>query len=171
MNESMWFVIAAAVVVGVLAMMVSQRAEFPYRAAGPLLTKAEKFFFFALEQACGSQYRVFIKVRIADLITVKRDGRSKGTIVALNRIAAKHVDYVLADPQSLNPVAAVELDDPSHNRRDRMRRDAFVEKAFAVAGIPLIRIKTRGRYDAQELRVELSRQLQASKAQRATVKP
>ena len=40
-----------------------------------------------------------------------------------NRIHAKHIDFVLCDPGNLQPILCIELDDPSHNRPDRIERD------------------------------------------------
>jgi hypothetical protein len=41
----------------------------------------------------------------------------------------KHVDFVITDTD-LNLVCAVELNDPSHEKEDRKKRDQFVIEAF-----------------------------------------
>ncbi len=41
----------------------------------------------------------------------------------------------------MQPLAGVELDDSSHNRKDRQDRDVFVEQAFSAAQLPLGRIR------------------------------
>jgi hypothetical protein len=45
-----------------------------------------------------------------------------------NRIARKHVDYLLCDPGSMRPVLGIELDDASHERAAREARDQFVDQ-------------------------------------------
>ncbi|WP_428994543.1 DUF2726 domain-containing protein [Halomonas elongata] len=44
----------------------------------------------------------------------------------------------------------------SHQQRDRRRRDAFVDRAFAAAGLPLLRIATQRRYDVAQLQQQLA---------------
>ena len=130
---------------GALAALAAMFApsRFPYVKAGPLLSNAERSF---LEEAVAGRYRINVKVRVADVLQVKTGLTGKAAIVALNRIAAKHVDYVLSQRGSFVVAAAVELDDSSHNSADRYRRDEFLNQAFKVAGVPLVRIKAAGSY-------------------------
>ena len=57
-----------------------------------------------------------------------------------NRIKAKHTDFILCDPEDLDVLAGVELDDPSHERPERIERDEFVDGVYQAAGIPLIHV-------------------------------
>ena len=89
-------------------------------------------------------------VRIADLIRVESQTRNyRGW---LNKILAKHIDFVLCHPGTLEPVVCIELDDVSHNRPERMERDEFVNHAFESAGLTLIRIETQPQYKSREIR-------------------
>ncbi len=89
-------------------------------------------------------------VRIADLIRVEK-GSANGR-KWLNKILSKHIDFVLCDPRSLEPVVCIELDDDSHNRPDRIERDKFVNDAFDAADLPLLRIPVESSYNAREVR-------------------
>ena len=124
---------------------------YPYVAAPGLFTEAESRFLRALEQA-APEYRVFGKVRVADVIRVQKGLSRKGWQSAFNRIAMKHVDFVLCRPHDLGVVCALELDDKTHERKDRRARDVFLENALAAADVPLVRVKTAKSYDAAELR-------------------
>ncbi|MEN7973211.1 MAG: DUF2726 domain-containing protein, partial [Verrucomicrobiota bacterium] len=42
-------------------------------------------------------------------------------------------------PSTLAIVAAIELDDKSHQRKDRIKRDQFLNQVMESAGVPLIR--------------------------------
>ena len=80
-----------------------------------------------------------MKMRLADIMAVR-----KGTeeyMSYFNKIKAKHTDFVFCDPQTLEILAGLELDDPSHDRPERMERDTFVDNAYAAAGIPLIHVR------------------------------
>lgn len=99
-----------------------------------LLTRAEVRFYRELQAfATPRGLRIFVQVRIADLL--QPTGRD---FASFNRIAQKHVDFVAVDSE-FRVWFAVELDDWSHSRPDRVARDWFVDQAFASAGLPLIR--------------------------------
>jgi very-short-patch-repair endonuclease len=60
---------------------------------------------------------------------------------------------VLVDPVSNKTRLVIELDDSSHLREDRQRRDGFVEAVLRAADAPLLRVRVpaQNRYDAAEL--------------------
>lgn len=113
-----------------------------YKSARSLLTPAELRFFRALLATTPVGLYVCPKVRIADLLM----GRTRSDFA---RISQKHVDFVVVDLASSQIVAAVELDDSSHNRARVQRRDEFVNSAFASAGLPIIRVEVRSDYQAE----------------------
>ena len=70
---------------------------------------------------------------------------------------AKSVDFVICDVLTLDPVAAIEVDDKSHLLPERQQRDAFVNALFLEIGLPLMRVKARRAYSVDELRVMCAR--------------
>lgn len=58
---------------------------------------------------------------------------------------------LICDAHSLAPLFAVELDDRSHARADRVERDEFVNDVFEAAGLALLHIAVRAAYDTGEL--------------------
>ena len=64
----------------------------------------------------------------------------KDYMAYFNKIKAKHTDFVLCDPDTLEILCGVELDDPSHDRPERIERDEFVDHVYEAAGIPLIHV-------------------------------
>lgn len=162
--------------VGILFLIIKKldvagRRSAPYEARKYLFTRAERSFFGVLESAVGGQYRVMGKVRVADVLKPRRGLNASDRTRALNRISSKHLDFVLCAPDTMAIVAAVELDDKSHERPDRARRDEFLDAAFAAAGIPLVHIPVRSGYALSELRERLAAggvPLQASHAPRTS---
>lgn len=146
--------LGAALIVGVLVVLLqaTRAAAFPYRKAGALLTPAERAFLAALEPHLAGRIRVFAKVRVADLIAIQPGLGRERALVALNRIAQKHVDFVLAHPVSFDVLCAIELDDQTHSIAARRQRDAFLERAFEFSGLTLIRMKASNRYSPDALR-------------------
>jgi hypothetical protein len=114
-------------------------------------TAAEARFLRVLDEALGEEYRVFAKLRLADLLDVRGE-RGAAWLRAFNQISAKHVDFVVCRRETLEVVAAVELDDRSHQAPSRQRRDAFVDRAFATAQLPLVRVPVRRAYLPDEIR-------------------
>lgn len=92
----------------------------------------------------GHRYLISCKVRLADIITCSDADWKRGHA---NRIAQKHVDFVVSCAQSSRIVAAVELDDRSHQRPERRQRDLFVNHLFAQMRVRLVRIPARWDYD------------------------
>ena len=131
--------------------------NYPYVSAESLFTRHEQAFLRVLEQAAGN-YRVFGKVRVADVVGV-RQGLPKGEWQrASNRISQKHLDFVLLNPGDLSVWCAVELDDKTHGRVERKSRDTLLENVLAAAEVPLVRIPSRRTYDAADIRALLDLQ-------------
>ena len=110
-------------------------------------TAAEGKFYRALVRAVGDTCFVFAKVRLLDICNaLPADDRwSK------YRIQAKHVDFLLCHPASLRPVLAIEVDDPSHERPERVARDRFVNALFDEIGLPLLRIPSARWFDPTDV--------------------
>lgn len=146
----------ALFVIFLLKFLLRSRKEEPvtdmYQRRGELFTPAERVFHEELVAAVGDRYQVFGKVRLADIIE-PREGLDKSERQsALNRITSKHLDFVLATPGSMAIVCAIELDDASHRRRDRVERDEFVDGAMTYAEVPLIRFEAQPMYSSEEIR-------------------
>jgi Protein of unknown function (DUF2726) len=120
-----------------------------------LLTAAEQKFYQALDAAIDGRLVILSKVRIADLFVVTSASPSARQRV-FRSIACKHVDFVLAEAKNLHPIAAIELDDSSHQRADRRLRDQLLDDLFEKAAFPLLRFPTAARYSPRliEERVE-----------------
>lgn len=155
---------------GVLGARDAGAGVLPYERREALLTPAERSFLGVLEQAIGTRARVFAQVRLADVLTVA-PGKSRTRLGALNRISAKHLDFVLCHPQSLAILGALELDDTSHRRRDRQRRDTFVDQACQAAGLPLVRVPARATYTVQDVRNLLAEMLAGTPAPAVSTAP
>jgi hypothetical protein len=123
-----------------------------YKPAGPLFTAAEKKFLRVLDSvARDCDARVFGKVRVADVITPKRSLFKKLENRRLYEIANKHFDFVVCDRISLEIICCVELDDSSHLRPDRVKRDKLLNRVMSEAGVVLLRVSTSSMYNKDRL--------------------
>jgi predicted RNA-binding Zn-ribbon protein involved in translation (DUF1610 family) len=76
-----------------------------------------------------------------------------------NKIDRKHVDFLLCNPKTLQPLVGIELDDKSHQKSNRQERDEFVEKVYTAAKLPLVRFPAQRSYSTSELEMVLKQYL------------
>ena len=148
-------VTVTAVIAGLLYRFFAKAlARWPYRKTDHLLTPAERSFFGVLGQAIDGDLYIFAKVRLSDLLWLPQGTRDRQAY--LNRIQAKHVDFVLCDSATTEPRLLIELDDSSHQRASRRSRDAFLDEAVRRAGLPILRVPAKRSYAPGELRQLIS---------------
>lgn len=157
-----WILIAVVVLIvlfAIVALKCKRDASagtigFPYHPTKTLFSPAERSFLSVLDQAVGSDYRVFGKVRVADVATVKPGLSNSARQGALNRIAQKHFDFIVCNVSDLGIVCAVELNDSSHSSQRAQARDELLAKVCQVINLPLLQVPAKQSYALQELRTQ-----------------
>ncbi|MFT7879004.1 MAG: DUF2726 domain-containing protein [Sulfurimonas sp.] len=147
-----------ALFVLILLLWFNRRERLHYEKVA-LFTPAEKKFLNVLDQAVGSEFRIYGKVRIADTILPKRTLSRKKWNRHFFQISSKHFDYVLCDKRSMDTLCAIELNDRSHQRRERIKRDQLVEKACRSANLPLVWIAVQKNYDKREIHHQIKKEI------------
>jgi hypothetical protein len=146
---------------GLLARAIKARLkpsqqESSYALNASLVTPAERSFLGSLDAVLSPEIRVFAKVRLADIFSVKGTRDRAAWKSAFNRIQSKHVDFILCRADDLSILLAIELDDKSHGRSDRQARDVFLDGVFATSPIRLIRVEAKRTYNIPDLSQTLS---------------
>lgn len=159
MSSLVVLVVLAFVVFVVLAALKNKQGGassvgFPYQPSKTLFSAAERSFLGALDQAVGAEHRVFGKVRVADVATVKPALGNSARQAALNRIAAKHFDFVVCRESDLAVVCAVELNDKSHSSQRAKSRDDFLLKVCQAINLPLLTVPAKQTYSLQDIRLQ-----------------
>lgn len=127
--------------------------ELGYRQKKTLFTEAERSFLGVLEQCLDStQYRVFGKVRVADIVEPNPTKKRSEWLKAFNSISAKHFDYVICCTDTLQPICVIELDDKSHSKKKRQLRDQFLEKVCLGVELSLLRVPAKRAYQLDEVK-------------------
>jgi len=123
----------------------------PYQRAPRLLTEGEYAFWVPLFHAVKGKYRIFCKVRLADVVCCPE--HRKDERFWFRKIGNYHVDFVVCDPETTRPLLVIELDDRSHRDGAEQRRgfDAWKDEALRAAGVPVYRAPVREAYDVQAL--------------------
>ena len=130
----------------------------PYRVRDDFLSTPELSFYRVLQTVIGGRATIFTKVGLGDVFYVARPNENHNY---RNRIAQKHVDFIVCDIQTLKPLFAVELDDASHQRADRQERDAFVDQVFQAASLPLAHVAAQREYSVHDLAAKFEAYLPA----------
>jgi hypothetical protein len=118
------------------------------------ITEAEKDFLETLKEAVGNSYRIEPQVQLSSIVKPTDSSGRYTNYTDFNRIKAKSIDFVLFDANN-KPHLAIELDDRSHFRWDRMKRDQFVNDLMTEVGLRIIHVPFSYSYDAEELRRQI----------------
>ena len=155
-------VLAVAVVLRLVLewLEARRRQPLPFRRVDSLLTPAERQFAEVLREAAGGRHLILAKVRLADLVRI--EARGTAWWQAWGRVSNKHVDFLLADPGTWAPRAVIELDDASHRRPDRRRRDALVMQICQAAGLPLLRVPVRRQWEVEDVARQVEQVMRAA---------
>ncbi len=127
-----------------------------YRLVGQLLTANERVFYAALRQALPAGMVIMVQVALNRVVEVRNPWR--GDIwrdSRWNRIAQKSLDFVVMRSGDSRPVVAIELDDASHERPERRRRDELLDAVLASVGLAIIHQPVLPVYDIDSLRMRL----------------
>lgn len=130
-----------------------------YRVRNDFLSSAELSFYNVLKLSLSEEFYICPKVGLKDIFFVKDLNHNYSYI---NKIARKHVDFLLCNPNTMRPLAGVELDDSSHQRESRLERDKFVNQVFKTAQLPLIHFSTKKSYEPSEIREAIYKALKLS---------
>jgi hypothetical protein len=153
------FLIAGGIIILLIILQVilrilriNRKIICPYKSAHSLLTTTELKFYNELESAIGNRYHICMKVRLEDIIQVSGKFSNKERWSHRGRIKSRHIDFILCNKKTLSVCYCIELDDKSHNRKDRKERDQFVDWALKGAGVSITHIKTAPTYSIPRLK-------------------
>lgn len=110
-----------------------------YEAKERLLSKPENLFRNILKTGLPG-HEIFANVRLVDIVRVQTKHQGNKNVWLFRNISQYHIDFLVCDKET-NIIAAIELDDPSHDTNDGERRDAKKDECLNAVGIKLIRIR------------------------------
>lgn len=118
-----------------------------------IMTPTEVIFFDRLKQAVP-ELIIFGQVQLSRIIKANDDDDTDQNFW-FNRICRMSVDYVLVAPDKQTVLAAIELDDWTHNTRRRQQQDDKKDKALSSAGIVILRFHSEAMPDVANLRKQI----------------
>lgn len=144
---------AAVLLLFVLSVYMTwrRRRALPYSLGPALFSPDEAAFLTVLDEAVGGDYRVFGKVRLSDLVTVRRGVARRVLERASARIETLRIDFLVCGRESASVVCAVELVG-GRSRKGRGRTpDKALGRACDALGLPLVRVPLAETYSAKAL--------------------
>ncbi|HSW77924.1 MAG TPA: DUF2726 domain-containing protein [Candidatus Chromulinivoraceae bacterium] len=102
-----------------------------------VMTVAESRFYASLSHVIGDRFFILPQAHLSTFVDHKIKGQNWKA--AFSIINGKSVDFLLVEKETLRPAAAIELDDWSHNREDRVQRDEKVASILKEAGVLFVR--------------------------------
>jgi very-short-patch-repair endonuclease len=103
------------------------------------MTNPEVLLYRRLSNIVKDRYVIFPQIHLSSLAVNKTYGKYHK--LGFQRINRRSVDYVLADPETLRAVYAVELDDSTHDTEKGRSIDALKTDVLSQIGMPLVRLR------------------------------
>lgn len=145
--------IMVLIVVAIVAIKFSvDEVSFPFMGKAQLFSPVEHQFLEMIEKAVGDEFRVMSRVKLTDLLALRRNTNKKLAKSALIRAGGKQLDFVLVDKVNMTPVLALDLVHSLGKEGHKTTRDFFVTGSLDSAGIPHARIKARHGYKIDDIR-------------------
>lgn len=117
-----------------------------------LLTQNELKFYKLLKSITDkNNLNLFSQVALYEIV------RSKD-IKSFNKVKSKTIDFVITDVNCKINIC-IELDDPTHIKQNRQKRDKFIDNLFKELNIKLIRIPVQSYYNLNELEYKIKESL------------
>ncbi len=117
-----------------------------------LMSPAESSFLNALQQAVDPSWTIAAKIRAANLFG---DDPTPDPKTSHASFCDTLIDFIIYNPSGSQIICAIELDENSRSRPDRLKRDSFLTDLFKSKQLPLLRIPISWTYYPQGLRAEL----------------
>jgi hypothetical protein len=144
--------ISLIVIVAVLANRLNDNSfPFPFDSRSTIFTPAEKNFHNLLEQAVGAKFRVINRVKLSDIVNIRKGVSSRASQSATNNAETKYLDFVICERDSMKLIGAVDLVD-TRGKGYKVKKDWFVSGALEAASIPHVRIKVKNNYTLAQIK-------------------
>jgi hypothetical protein len=162
---TMFYLLLGLAALVTLALILSLRAAWrrrrslPYTLGETLFSPEERVFLAALDEAVGDSHRVYGKVRLSDLVTLRRGTSRRALEQAQARIADLRIDFLVCSRESARVVCAVELI-PAKGRHGGNKALARACEALAL---PLVRVPAAESYPLKSLTDDVQTAMYAPK--------
>ena len=121
--------------------------RLPYRLRDTFLSTPELALLRVLQDMVQGHYVICPKVALNDIFYIVRPNEN---VHFFNKFFRKHVDFLLCEPDTLQPAFGIELVKPIA-RSETRESDQFMEDLFLSVGVPLVHVPSSDRYSEDDL--------------------
>ena len=157
-GQAVWYLRAGGIILfflGVALLLIPAkkkeepvREEYRYAVKDSFMSAPERELYVRLLRLVGGDFAIFPQVALVSLIDKVNFGSYRNELFRI-------VDFALCDRFSLKPVLIIELNDASHKREERMRRDEKVRCIAARAGLNVLTLELDSMPDDRALRKKI----------------
>lgn len=140
------------IIVAVGAMKLHEPSlAFPFKKKANLFTPVERSFLDLIEKAVDTNVRIMCRVKMSDILAVRKTANKKTIKNALTRAGGKQFDFVLCSKENMTPMLAIDLVHKNGKESYKNQRDYYVSGALDAAHVPHVRIKVRSGYTVKDI--------------------
>jgi hypothetical protein len=121
--------------------------RLPYRLRETFMSTPELALLRVLQNMIRGHYIICPKVALNDVFYIVRPNEN---VHFFNKFFRKHVDFLLCEPDTLQPAFGIELVKPIA-RNETREADQFMENLFLSAGLPLVHVPSSDHYSEDDL--------------------
>ncbi len=151
------FIIVILFITTSLQSFSSRKQQYRYHAKKYIMTRSETDLYKKLSVSFADHYVIVPQVHLSSLFNEKIKGQNWRA--AFSHINGKSVDFVFLDRRTFEVICAIECDDYTHQRDDRIIRDDEVNRIFSDSELPLIRLDHTLRKTSSEISEEIKKVL------------
>lgn len=131
-----------------------------YKPRRYVTTLNELIFYQTLLEICKElDLILFSQVSLYNIIEVKQNLNNSLKTTYFNKINKKSIDFVLVDKKNCRIKLCIELDDYTHQRKDRIKRDKFINELFKQLNINLLRYPVYSKYNKEILKRKIQEKI------------
>ena len=132
-----------------------------YRPKRYVITKNELGFYKVLfEIAKELNLLVFSQVSLYNILEPRKNLDYRTHVKYFNKISSKSIDFVLVDPVNCRIRVCIELDDSTHSKASRKKRDVFINELFKSLNINLIRLPVYNTYYKNTIKQKIEKNIE-----------
>ena len=131
---------------------------YPCKLRDPLLSKAETSFYQVLLAIVGQRVVICPKMYLKDVLRgpAPTAATAPSTEAFYKRIAGQRIDFLLCERYTLKPLLAVQLYDHSLPKALRKKRDAYIDRVFKAARLPVLHLVAQPDYHLKSLALRVA---------------
>ncbi|EXJ13761.1 DUF2726 domain-containing protein [Imhoffiella purpurea] len=145
----LWFILLIAMLLSLWRLM-RRRLSLPYKVDPALFAPGQLAFKAVLERALGNGYRVYGKVRAADVIGLRGRLSRADQERAYIRLGERGFDFLVCSAETSAIVCALNLAPRSRFGKASPRKDVL-DRICAAAGLPFVRVRESDAYSADQV--------------------